>query len=375
MSRKESLREKLKKEIEGEKFVTFSIRLKEKEKKELEEKIEKFRRYLLIEHGIKASKTKSLCQLVDIGYKIGVEQKKLVVMDTGEIKVKEEASLEPLLRELRRHRIEIDEENPIVHIINIIKEWKQLKKELEKKDKEIEKLKERIERYRSKETAWDRLERLLKLEFPKEMKDPFIASCIEDEEDFFIVLNRQWDYIPKKIQGWIFGMIFREIGAEWEIKWKRLRIPKDRNEREQLITEYIKGIEEWKKKQREKEVKKYAKPVTPALYSKEELERKLEKKMIMEELEGDPLLRYVIFDEFGYTSIDEVEVEDVVTAKNMIEKEIQRIKNFIRERGGRVHLKEFAKHFISSFDEKLLSELWKRGVIAIIDDYLHLLKG
>ena len=249
MSKKESVREKLRKEIEGEKFVTFSIILKEKEKKELEEKIEKFRRYLFIEHGIKTPKAKAVYRLVDIGYKIGVEQKRLVVMDTGEIEVKEEPTLEPLLKELRKHRIEIDEENPIVHIINIVKEWKQLRKELEKKDKEIEKLKERIEKLKSKKSTWDRLEDMIGIELPKEIKsNPLNFTCIEDEDAFYIVLRAYWKEIDGKVQQYILRILRREVGADWELPFRRLRIPKDPREREEYIVKYIREVEEWKKK-------------------------------------------------------------------------------------------------------------------------------
>jgi len=365
MSKKESVRERLKKEVEGEKYVKFRFWIKEKDREKLKQLLEKHKRYFLIEHGLKYS-TGELILQGQISLDKNIEGKRLVVME-GKIEYKEEASLEPLLKELKRLGIEVDEKDPIIHIKNIVKEWKQLRKENEK-------LKAQLEKLKSKKTAWDMLESLVKLEFPKKLKDPLIASCIEDEEDFFIVLHKRWDQLPEEVQNWITGMIFKEIGAEWEIKWKRLRIPKDRNEREQLITEYIKRIEEWRKQKKQEKIKSYAKPVTPSLYSQEELKRKLEKEMIKRELESDPLLRQVLFYDFDL-SMDKVTVDDVITVRNLIEKEIKRIKEFLKERGGKVHLKELARHFIRRYHERIIAELRDRGVIAIIDGYVHLLKG
>jgi len=363
MSKKESVRERLKKEVEGEKYVKFRFWIKEKDREKLKQLLEKHKRYFLIEHGLKYS-TGELILQGQISLDKNIEGKRLVVME-GKIEYKEEASLEPLLKELKRLGIEVDEKDPIIHIKNIVKEWKQLRKENEK-------LKAQLEKLKSKKTAWDMLESLLKLEFPKKMKDPLIASCIEEEEDFFIVLNRRWDQLPEEVQNWIKRMIFREIGAEWESG--RIRIPKDPNEREQLVIKNIKELEEWKKKQKEKEIKKYAKPVTPSLYSQEELKRKLEKEMIKRELESDPLLRQVLFYDFDL-SMDKVTVDDVITVRNLIEKEIKRIKEFLKKRGGKVHLKELARHFIRRYHERIIAELKDRGVIAIIDGYVHLLKG
>ena len=136
-------------------------------------------------------------------------------------------------------------------------------------------------------------------------------------------------------------MIFKEIGAEWEIKWKRLRIPKDRNEREQLITEYIKRIEEWRKQKKQEKIKSYAKPVTPRVRSDEEIDRE----MIREALQKDPLLRFVMLEypETRFSSIDEITVIDVISNVQWEEMKINAIKQFLRERGGRAKLKEIFK--------------------------------
>jgi len=221
-------------------------------------------------------------------------------------------------------------------------EIERLRKEIEKLQKENEKLKERLEKARSRRkiTAWDRLEEHLQIQFPKELKDPLIATALE-EEDFFITLNRSWKYIPKKLRKWIADLIFGEVGAEWDIRWKRIRIPKNWNEREEAKQKYFEELKEWRKRKEQNKIKSYAKPVVPQIqqYFAEELtEEEKRREMAREILE------------------------------------------FLKENSGRVTLREFAMRFPHIEYEKTLALLQKHDIVSAIFNpkdkkiYIHLLR-
>jgi len=222
-------------------------------------------------------------------------------------------------------------------------EIERLRKENEKLKKENEKLKERLEKVRSRRkiTAWDRLEEHLQIQFPKELKDPLIATAFEEEEDFFITLNRSWKYIPKKLRKWIADLIFGEVGAEWDIRWKRIRIPKNWNEREEAKQKYFEELKEWRKRKEQNKIKSYAKPVVPQI-----------QQYFAEELTEEEKRREM--------------------AREIVE--------FLKENSGRVTLREFAMRFPHIEYEKTLALLQKHDIVSAIFNpkdkqiHIHLLK-
>ena len=54
---------------------------------------------------------------------------------------------------------------------------------------------------------------------------------------------------------------------------------------------------------------------------------------------------------------------------------IKEMKEFLKEHGWRVRLKDFIKRFPKEKHEEILTKLHKSGVVAVVGDYVHLLKG
>ena len=259
------------------------------------------------------------------------------------------------------------------------------------------------------EEIWDRLEKTIGIAIPEEMKTNNNYTCSEDENAFCIVV-RDWEDAEEDIKRFL-GRLRVKVGGYWELPQKRFVIPKDLKEREAYKTEVFDEVKKQSKRRElkkkvplEEEILEYFKECGGKKITLSGLHKKFSKdpigyEKVLAQMQQLGIVSYGLYDPdtkeiyfeidwTGYMEEEKKRREKILRELGKTGSDFQAIrgvdettliikemKEFLKEQGGRVRLKDFIKRFPKEKHEEILTKLHKSGVVAVVGDYVHLLKG